>query len=456
MLEIFGNKLTISKRILCGSFSYKLEKGKIYLLQGPNGCGKTFLLDVITGLHSDFEVKIMLSGKNINKFGITAYKRYKIGLRRMFQTPVLPDDVTISQILIKISSNRNEILTGDLIEASRLLDELGLNKSRYIKELSFGEKRLVEFIFSVYTGGNYIFLDEPFAGLNSKLSIQLISIIKKLSEEGKSILIIDHLFNNKKDLFDEVFQWETDEQQTVRGFYDRNYSRIFSYPITCRSDIRKNLTWRIKKFQIFDREIFKEVNIILPSSSIIILVGKNGSGKSSLLRALGNFTQPFEKIEQEISSDFQSGNLIFSPQPPKIVGDMSVRDNLWLMIGKGENFDARHKSSALDLLSFLGFDSKQLKVKAEVLSGGEAGMIALVGACLSKADIVFLDEPFESFSLSTTEKAYQLIKYFIAMGKRFIVTAHDTNVINLFNAGQIISLDSTCIRNCDFIGKNIN
>jgi ABC-type multidrug transport system ATPase subunit len=148
--------------------------------------------------------------------------------------------------------------------------------------------------------------------------------------------------------------------------------------------------------------------------------------------------------------------MFLSPQPPKLVNELTVEENLRLMIGRVPLGEERLRASAMRLLKWLGFPVAFLRERAEVLSGGEAGMVALVGASLSGAKILLLDEPFESLSPQALSRALKLLRLVTGAGKSALVTTHNANLISLFGPSQVIDLTQKGVLSGAWVGGQMS
>ena len=181
--------------------SFKLEKGKTLGLVGGNGSGKTTLLNVITKMVVPDKGKIVFKGEEIEK--MPAYKISRLGVGRIFQTGGIFGNMTVLENLLVAGK-------ADRAQAETVLKEVDLEDKIDEKAatLSGGQQRLLEFGRVMIRNDELILLDEPFAGVSEANSKKIEKVVKKLQEEGKTMVLIEHDSKRIKRLCDELIELE--------------------------------------------------------------------------------------------------------------------------------------------------------------------------------------------------------------------------------------------------------
>jgi ABC-type multidrug transport system ATPase subunit len=449
MLRIEVQSLRIGRRLLSKSMSIEVPAGRIHLLKGPNGCGKSLLLDAIVGVHRSSGVQVRLDDRLVS--GTTAFKRWRAGLRRMFQAPTLPFELEVEQVLKRFGFDRASV-DDWWSEASDLLEACDVRSHEPIRIHSFGQQRIIELVVAL-SSGRCCLLDEPFAGINSLFVDPAIKLIRHAANDGRAILVIDHLSAQHPELYDEVYAWKSPDASTSI-LASEKASRLLSEFGSRYTDLQPvGAHWHVEHFRIGDNTILRDAEIELPKSTFLLLTGGNGTGKSTLLRELGVYGQPWEGVSAEITGNPETRDMLLSPQPPKLVDELTAEENLKLMLGKGGAVSKSDRAFAIELLGWMGLSTKHLKARAEVLSGGEAGMVALVGASLNPAEILLLDEPFESFSPQVVDRGIELLKGVTSAGKSVIASTHDPQIVQLVDPSQVIDLSHETALTGRWVGR---
>jgi len=427
----------------------EVSAGKVHLLKGPNGCGKSLLLDIVSGVHKSQRVRVWSGGQALSN--ATAFARWQAGIRRLFQVPTLPVELQVDQVLERFGFG--VVSMGEWWrEAKELLTNCGVRLNEPLGIHSFGQQRIVELIISL-ASGRCCLLDEPFAGLNASFLDLAAKLIRRAADDKRAILVVDHLSAHHPELYDKVYIWQSPSNDASTPISRDVHSQLNIADSLNSAPPFVGANWSVDYFRIGDHSILREVEIELRHGTLLLLTGQNGTGKSTLLRELGGYEQPWKGVSARITSDLSSERILLSPQPPKLVDELTVEENLKLMIGKGHPVKKSDLTFARELLGWLGLPQKHFKERAEVLSGGEAGKVALVGASLSPAKVLLLDEPFESFTSQSVELAIELFRAVLAGGKCVIASNHNPQLLSLVERTQQINLSSNTAIAGSWAGK---
>lgn len=417
MLRIEVDNLRIGGRVLCEEMCLEVPRSSLHLLSGPNGCGKSLLLDVVTGVAKFPGVNASIGKDSLRHK--SSYGRWRKGLRRLYQQPVIPTDITVEialQWFIRAGNANLKLRLGNL------LSEVGIPRDSLLGQLSYGQRRFVELCCTV-SSGEAILLDEPFAGLEPAIRIAAQETIQESAEHGKSFLIVDHTAASSAKLYTHGYSWPSFPSE------NENDLNTLCDPAGREPELQRvdgvSLQWEIAKLQIDNKEAVKDSKIRLASGEIAIIEGGNGSGKSTLLRALGSVSQPWPNVDSVIVGHPCKDQMFLSPQPPKLVSEMSVEDNLRLMICSGAKIEAGVEEKIKAALELLAPGLSGIyRNRAEVLSGGESACVALVGAIYSGSPVLLLDEPFESMTEGVMLRSLGLLCRALVANRSVLIVTH--------------------------------
>ena len=179
--------------------SLVVEQGTITGLIGPNGSGKTTLFNVITGYERIDTGEIRFDGRAISRE--TPAKIFGLGIGRTFQlTRVFPRLTVLENMHVALPRNVRGLLKhwGSSQEQRQALDLLDFVNLTRLKDepagnLSYGQKKLLEFALILVAQPQVILLDEPAGGVNPTMVNELARSIRTLNEEKKiTFLVVEH------------------------------------------------------------------------------------------------------------------------------------------------------------------------------------------------------------------------------------------------------------------------
>ena len=184
-----------SKRTILNDLSFEFLPGKFYTILGPSGSGKTTLLALIAGLDTKYTGNILLNDQDINTIGLDKYRRNKVAI--VFQQYNLISYLTaLENVQLAMSETDSNKLKDIKSVSYALLDKFGIVKTkadRYVNKLSGGEQQRVAIARAVAKNADIIFADEPTGNLDTETEIEIIKILKMLSEDyNKTVIVVTH------------------------------------------------------------------------------------------------------------------------------------------------------------------------------------------------------------------------------------------------------------------------
>ncbi len=191
--------------------TFEVEKGSISALIGPNGAGKTTVFNLISGLLKPDSGSITFIGERIE--GKQPHQVTRRGVSRTFQISRDLQEMTLLENLIVQSPTTSfaDLFKGSMLEHERdhaleLLDFVGITHlaEEKSKNLSYGQKKLMEFASTLMTEPRLILLDEPAGGVNPALLDEIMERIQLLNKRGITFLIVEHNMDVVMNLCDPV------------------------------------------------------------------------------------------------------------------------------------------------------------------------------------------------------------------------------------------------------------
>lgn len=180
------------------NINFNVGKGEILGFLGPSGAGKSTLQKILTGLLSNYQGEVIVKGTDLVKKDSSFYE--DIGID--FEFPSLYEKFTAVENLKFFGS----LYSKELVPIDELLEMIGLSNegNKKVSEYSKGMKSRLNFIKALIHRPDVIFLDEPTSGLDPANSRIMKGIIRKLKEQGKTIIVTTHNMHDAAELCDRV------------------------------------------------------------------------------------------------------------------------------------------------------------------------------------------------------------------------------------------------------------
>jgi branched-chain amino acid transport system ATP-binding protein len=208
MLEVKNISLNFGSVLALDKINLNISESiKIYGLIGPNGAGKTSLFNIITGVYNPSNGDIIFKDKKLN--GLKPYQICDLGIVRTFQNINIFKKVTVLEnVMIGMHCRLQSNVFSSLLNSKKTIEEeknvketsleliefVGI-KEKYnynAEDLSYGEQRLLEIARAMASQPQLLLLDEPASGLNLSEKNILKLNIKKITERGIIVFIIEH------------------------------------------------------------------------------------------------------------------------------------------------------------------------------------------------------------------------------------------------------------------------
>ncbi len=199
--------------------SFSLHEGQVKALIGPNGAGKTTLFNLVSGIDRPTSGHVFFRDEDLGR--LTPHAASRLGVGRTFQHSKVFDDMSVLDnvkvgrygrshagvfsAFLTLPRHRREEKA--ISEASlRALRRVGLGDRAHESagNLPVGDRHLLEIARSLASEPTVLLLDEPAAGLNNEETAQLAEIVRRVRDDGVTILLVEHDMGFVMDISDEV------------------------------------------------------------------------------------------------------------------------------------------------------------------------------------------------------------------------------------------------------------
>jgi branched-chain amino acid transport system permease protein len=207
ILQLDGVSRTFGGVRALDSVSLRVREGAVHGLIGPNGAGKTTALNVISGLMEPTSGEIRFQGARIDDQ--PAHRIAALGIRRTFQNiRLFPAMSSLENLIVGMHTTTHTPLWQRLVYAPKaqreeararewgvmLLERVGLGRKalEQARNLSYGEQRRLEIARALASDPALILLDEPTAGMNPRETDAVADLIRSMSADGRTVLLVEH------------------------------------------------------------------------------------------------------------------------------------------------------------------------------------------------------------------------------------------------------------------------
>ncbi|WP_368895263.1 ABC transporter ATP-binding protein [Priestia megaterium] len=282
------------------NITLQVKKGEIHALLGENGAGKSTLMNVLFGLYQPEKGQIRVNGQEVNITDPNVANDLGIGM--VHQHFMLVQNFTVTENII-LGNEPTRTGKINIKKAAQDIQELsnqyGLSVDPYakIQDISVGMQQRVEILKTLYRGADILIFDEPTAALTPQEITELIQIMKKLIQEGKSIILITHKLKEIMSVCDRctiirkgvgvgtVNVQETNPDELAALMVGREVH----FKTEKKTATPKEAVLTIKELVVEDSrgvEAVSSLDLSVRAGEIVGIAGVDGNGQTELIEAL--------------------------------------------------------------------------------------------------------------------------------------------------------------------------
>ncbi|MDX1524166.1 MAG: ATP-binding cassette domain-containing protein, partial [Anaerolineae bacterium] len=301
IVKIYPNGVIANKNV-----NFSVEKGEIHALVGENGAGKSTLMKILYGLEQPTGGEILLNGRAVTIDN--PLQAIDLGIGMVHQNFMLVPSFTVAQNVVL----GQEPLKGQFIdteESIRITEELSkeygldVEATARIETIPVGMRQRVEILKTLYRGADLLILDEPTAVLTPQETDDLFDAVRRLVNQGKTVIFITHKLIEVKEISDRVTVMrlaevtgsvntvDVTEEDIARMMVGREVFLQIDKPIQQRGPIVaeiKNLGFVSET----GRPLLRDVDFNVYSGEILGIAGVEGNGQTELAEVLSGLKAP--------------------------------------------------------------------------------------------------------------------------------------------------------------------
>ncbi len=419
---------------------FDINEGEIRCLIGENGCGKSTMIKVISGFHPFDSGEMYINGRQYKK--ITPAESIAEGIQVIYQDFSLFPNMTIAENIMMYST----VAEGKAVIHWKKIRERALETLErvqfeidpdiYVAELNVAQKQMVAICRAIVQNARLLIMDEPTTALTNREVERLFEIVRKLQDEGVSVLFVSHKLDEISEICDSytimrngknVFQSEAGDGKMPRE--DMVYYMTGKkFTSESHAYVKRDPVPALKLNALTLDGAFENVNLSLYRGEVLGITGLLGCGRTELAETLfglrratggsieisGKNVGTFRKVDDALEN-----KIAYVPEDRLTEGiylDQSIADNVIARIvrnytGKCALLDIKAlRKKQREVLGSMEVAGMEPKNPASSLSGGNQQKIVLMKWLASDPDILILNCPTVGVDVGAKSDIHKIIR----------------------------------------------
>lgn len=447
--------------------SFDVYPGEVLCLAGENGCGKSTLIKVISGVHApEPGGQIRFDGEL--EEAITPARARALGIQVIWQDLALFPEMTVAENIAfeqNLGGNLRVVNYSDMRrKAAQILDRLGvrIGLDRSVKDLSIASRQLVAIARALVADARLVFMDEPTASLSRAETDALLAIVRRLSADNIAVVFVSHRLAEVLDVCNRVTVLRDGklvgtfptENMTQTRLTELMTGQAFDQTLAEPKSFEDKPLLRVKG--LTRRHEFKNVDLSIRPGEVVGLTGRLGAGRTELALCLFGMKKPDagtieldgkpltmrsnrDAIEAGIayvSEDRLSLGLV----QPQAIGDNTVVSVLDRIVNEAGLISTTRKKTLIDHWV------ERLRVKighrddaVSTLSGGNQQRVVLAKWLATKPRLLILDSPTVGVDVGARAGIFRIVQELAAEGMAILLVSDEATEV-YFNADRVLHM----------------
>lgn len=436
--------------------NFSLEKGEIHALVGANGAGKSTLMKVLAGIYPDYQGTIVFAGQKVAV--IQPCQALELGISVIYQEFHLVPQLTVAENILLGREPKRAVGGVSFLdwmalqrEAQAIVTELRFNLPLEAKIAALGvaDQQLAQIAKAMAANAKILVMDEPTARLSRNERENLFQIIRRLKENGTSIVYISHFLEEVFMIADRVSVLRDGKNVATMGTAELSHGQLVKMMLG-REVVADNFKRRhplgevlLKVDHLSNPPKFRDISFSLHKGEILGIAGLVGSGRTELVRLIFGADDP-RNAHGRIEIDHRpypvqspraaiARGVALAPEDRKQQGLVLVRpvgDNILLTVAqtlrRGPFLDLKsRRRTVAEMITRLKIKCASPQVLVNTLSGGNQQKVVLAKWLATRSRIMILDQPTAGIDIGTKEEIYHLLCRLAETGVALIVISDD-------------------------------
>ncbi|WP_379134524.1 sugar ABC transporter ATP-binding protein [Paenibacillus sp. sgz500958] len=432
--------------------SFRLFPGEVHALMGENGAGKSTLIKVLTGVYSIDEGTVEMEGAPVSIH--SPLESQAAGISTVYQEVNLCPNLTVAEnIFIGREPRRfGRILWKEMNRrAAELLQErmnLHIDVTQPLQMYSVAVQQLVAIARALNISAKVLILDEPTSSLDRNEVQQLFRIMRKLKNEGLSILFVTHFLDQMYEISDRVtilrngecvgeyMAKELPRLDLVLKMIGKELNLLEELPTLSLEDNESLGDELVKAEGLSRKGAVEPFDLTIRRGEVVGLAGLLGSGRTETARLFfgadkpdsGRLTFPGTSGTIHSPREAISRRIAFCSENRKtegIIGDLTVRENIILALQAKQGWvktisRKRQEELAEEYIRMLNINPPSPDHLIKNLSGGNQQKVLLARWLITSPQLFILDEPTRGIDIGAKAEIQKLVLSLSRQGMSFL------------------------------------
>lgn len=443
------------------SADFCIKKGEIHSLLGENGAGKSTLMKILYGMTPADEGEIWINGKkaDIRK----PYDAIKQGIGMVHQHFMLADVMTVTENIVVGSEPVRGPWFDEKTAVSRVSDMVEqygfqISPTAKVGTLSVGEQQRVEILKALYRGAEILILDEPTAVLTPQEVEELFRIMRKLKDEGKSIVIITHKLKETMEIADRISVLRDGKMVkqglSLDGLGVNDLAKLMVGRDVDLAIVRENKGLGEEYLKITDltlkdrhgKKVLDQINITVHRGEIYGVAGIEGNGQTELIEVLTGLKKPDQgtitKNKRAVmggAGEFLRERIGHIPEDRMTRGlilDMAIEENLILGYHRNQEFSQRGLLKIRGIRKYSEEKAEEYRIKASgprallrSLSGGNQQKVVIARVFSQDPEVIIVAQPTRGVDVGAMEYIHNKLLDLRDEGKAILLISADLDEV---------------------------
>ena len=458
VIEMKGITKTFGSVVANKDVDLTLRQGEILALLGENGSGKTTLMNMLSGIYQPDRGQILMDGIPVAINSPEDSKRLGIGMVhqhfKLVDVFSAADNIWMGKERAGIGLNRARY--GEIGEMAKKFG-FDIDPRKKVRNMAVSEKQTLEIIKVLYYGAKVIILDEPTAVLTVQEIDKLFAVLRKMKEEGHSIIIITHKLNEVMDISDRVAILRKGEYITTVDTARTNEQELTEWMVGRKIDLnierpvveKTRPLLEVRDLTIKNDEgavAIDKVSFYIRGGEILGVAGIAGCGQKELCEAIAGLRpieggQMIHKGENIVGLSpkaiLDKGiSMSFIPEDRLGMGlapSLSITDNMLLKTysdGKGIFVDRkRGRAEAEHVIQELEVVTPSTETPVRRLSGGNVQKVLLGREIKAGPNVIVTAYPVRGLDINSSYAIYHILNEQKKSGVGILFVGEDLDVM---------------------------